>query len=58
MDIRQLQEVSLELLDPEVLDTELGAMAVHTCPECGNALSMVECSARAGSLVVLFQRCL
>jgi len=45
MDIRQLQEVSLELLDPEVLDTELGAMVVHTCPECGNALSKVECSA-------------
>lgn len=44
MDNRQLQEISLELLDPEVLDTELGAMAVHTCPECGNALSKVECS--------------
>lgn len=44
MDIRQLREVSLELLDAEVLDTELGAMAVHTCPECGNALSKVECS--------------
>ena len=45
MDNRQLQEISLELLDPEVLDTELGAMAVHTCPECENALSKVQCSA-------------
>lgn len=32
-------------MNPEVIDTELGVMCVHECPEgCGLALSQVKCT--------------
>ena len=45
MESRQLRGISLELIEPTVLDTELGAIPIHECSEgCGQALSQVECT--------------
>ena len=42
MDERQLRGV---LIDPSVIETELGVISVHICPcGCGLALSQTECS--------------
>lgn len=45
MEGRQLREEYLLLDNPTVIDTELGLMCVHECPDgCGQALSQVECT--------------
>ena len=46
MELRQLREECMAQENPTVIDTELGLMCVHDCPDnCGQVLSQVECTA-------------